>query len=196
MLHLLGGIFWHHLRCFLRTGNWTGTRTGIRSVQCTVGILPVAEYDATHSHIGGTHLNLYMEAKKTKTTVKKEENRMCRFKSNISNNAEESPRTNVCADRFSWWLHWSFLQCRYNVDIFFKVQLLGNAMYVLMWGLTQTFMTYRGSLTLIKVNQKKFDFRIWTQSFFKLLLPASIQEWHSPHVQNRWTYPYSALHPL
>lgn len=98
MLHLLGGIFWHHLRCFLRTGNWTGTRTGIRSVQCTVGILPVAEYDATHSHIGGTHLNLYMEAKKTKTTVKKEENRMCRFKSNISNNAEESPRTNVCAD--------------------------------------------------------------------------------------------------
>lgn len=41
-------------------------------------------------------------------------------------------------------------------------------MYVLMWGLTQTFMAYRGSVTLIKVHalkQKKFDFRIWTLSF-------------------------------
>lgn len=58
VLHLLGSLFRHHLGCFLWAGSWAGHWTGIWSVCRTVGILPVAEYDATHSHVGGAHLDL------------------------------------------------------------------------------------------------------------------------------------------
>lgn len=63
VLHLLGGLLRHHLGRFLRAGGRAGEGAGVGGVGGAVGILPVAEDDAAHPHVGGAHLDLQRESK-------------------------------------------------------------------------------------------------------------------------------------